>query len=77
MEKHAAGISGSVNILLREGAVELTAAATVTPGQLYQLTWPGVTIVDEIDEVLLRDPTGKGLARGVRDETITVLTPAA
>ena len=67
-----AGVSGSVTVLLREGAVELTTAASVSPGQTKQVTWPNVTIVDDVDEVLLRDAAGTDLARGVRDQTISL-----
>ena len=70
-----AGVSGSVTILLREGAVELSTTASVSPGETTQVTWPNVTIVNDVDEVLLRDATGTDLARGDRDSTIPV-TPA-
>ena len=70
-----AGVSGSVNILLREGAVELATTASVSPGETKQITWPNVTIVDDVDEVLLRDATGTDLARGDRDPAISVTPP--
>jgi len=70
-----AGVSGSVTIVLREGAVELSTTASVSPGETKQVTWPNVTIVDDVDEVLLRDASGTDLARGDRDTAIPV-TPA-
>ena len=67
-----AGVSGSVHVLLREGAVELTTAATASPGQTLHVTWPNITIVDDVDEVLLRDAAGNDLASGIRDESIVM-----
>ena len=64
-------VSGSVQVLLREGATELTTAASVSPGQTLHITWPNITIVDDIDEVLLRDGAGNDLASGLRDVSIS------
>src|SRR3990172_370486 len=65
-----AGVSGTVSVLLREGAVELATTTAITPGETKQIAWPNVTIVDDVDEVVLRDASGADLARGVRDITL-------
>lgn len=70
-----AGISGSVHVLLREGAVELNTPTIASPSQTLHVTWPNVTIVDDMDEVLLRDGAGNDLARGLRDESISMTLP--
>ena len=46
-------------------------ASAVSPGQTLHITWPNITIVDDVDEVLLRDGAGNDLASGLRDESIS------
>ncbi len=51
-------------LVLKEGAVELTQAYSATPGSTVAFTWSGVTVVDGLDTMELRDATGRTIARG-------------
>jgi len=51
-------------LVLREGAVELTQAYSATPGATVAFTWSGVTVVNGLDAMELRDATGRTIARG-------------
>lgn len=62
-----AGVPGVTNILVRERTEQFTTGVVLEPGQSQQLTWQGVTISGEIDEVALRDAENNVLATGVRD----------
>ena len=62
------GLSGAANVVLSEGALELTTAVDVPPGATQSVTWTGAAISDEVDEVLLVDAEAEAIARGERDE---------
>lgn len=64
----AAGLTDLFTLHAREGTAELSFQVdAVPPGQTVQATWVDVVIVDEVDEVTLRDSQGRDIARGVRD----------
>lgn len=65
-----AEVTGVTNIFLREGIEQYSTGVLLNPGQGQQLTWQGVTINGEIDEVVLRDAANNVLASGVRDPTL-------
>lgn len=65
-----ANVAGVTNVLLVEGESEFSTVVVLEPGQSQEMTWEGVTIDGEIDEVVLRDENNEVLARGVRDETL-------
>lgn len=64
------GLTGVDNVYMQEGGNEFSTGVVLQPGQSQQVTWPGVTIVDEVDEVVLRNAAGEILATGARDETL-------
>ena len=55
--------------------MELNTPTIASPSQTLHVTWPNVTIVDDMDEVLLRDGAGNDLARELRDESISMTLP--
>ncbi len=55
-------------LFLREGVVELTQPFNpANPGGTQTYLWNGVTIIDDLDELELRDGDGTTIARGDRD----------
>lgn len=65
------------HVFLKEGAFEQTEPFdTSAPDGIQINTWPGVTIVDEIDELEIRAANGVTLARGERDMSLPEPTPA-
>lgn len=58
---------GVTNVLFREGANEFTTGVVLQPGESQQVTWEGVSITGDIDQVVLRDAENNILATGVRD----------
>ncbi len=53
-------------LFLKEGATELTQAYSATPGSTNAFTFTGVTVVDGLDAMELRDATGRTIARGTK-----------
>ena len=63
-------LPAGVLLVLSEGVVELTQAFNpANPGGTQTYFWNGVTIIDELDELELRDADGTTIARGVRDSS--------
>ena len=61
----------SVLVFLREGAEERTAPVDfAAPGGTQVILFPGITLVDDLDELELRDGDGVTIARGVRDTAL-------
>ncbi len=53
---------------MKEGIVEdTTAFDPAAPDGVQVITWTGVTVVDELDEVEIRSASGVTLALGERD----------
>lgn len=64
-------LSEAVVVYLKEGVVEQTSAVTSTaPGSIPVHTFTDVTIVDEIDELELRNADSLTIARGTRDTAL-------
>ncbi len=51
-------------VYFKEGAFEQTQPYSATPGSTNAFTWTGVTVVDGLDAMELRDATGRTIARG-------------
>lgn len=64
------GVVGVVAVFMKEGVEEFSTVVSLEPGQSQQVTWPGVTIVDGVDEVTLRDEEDRDVAIGVEDPTL-------
>jgi len=61
----------AVVVFLREGAEERTALVDfAAPGGTQVILFPGITLVDDLDELELRDGDGATVARGVRDPSL-------
>ena len=61
----------AVVLFLKEGVMELTSTVTsTTPGGIQVHTFDDVTVVDELDELELRDADGLTIARGTRDTSL-------
>ena len=59
---------GTTSVFLKEGAVEMIAPLQSAPPAGMQVNlWNGVTLVDELDELELRNAAGLTLANGTRD----------
>ena len=59
---------GAALVALKEGAVEQTAPFNPpAPGGVLITLWEGVLVVDELDELELRNGDGITIARGVRN----------
>lgn len=58
-------------LFLKEGAMELTSPVTsTTPGSVQVHTFQDVTVVDDLDELELRDTDSLTIARGTRDTSL-------
>ncbi len=51
-------------VYFKEGAFEQTQPYSATPGSTNAFTWSGVTVVDGLDAMELRDADGRTIARG-------------
>ena len=61
-------LAGAALVAMKEGAVELTAPFNpAAPGGVQVTLWEGVLVVDELDELELRNGDGITIARGVRN----------
>lgn len=61
----------AVLVFLREGAEERTEPVDhAAPGGTQVILFPGITLVDDLDELELRDGDGVTVARGVRDPSL-------
>lgn len=58
------------SMYFHEGALELTQPFNpANPGSTQTHLWNGVQVIDELDEIEIRDANGITLARGVRDRS--------
>ena len=63
-------LEGAATVFLREGAFEESQVFDpADPDGVQVIDWSGVTIVDELDELEIRDANGISLATGNRDLT--------
>jgi hypothetical protein len=63
-------LDGATSVFLREGAFEESQPFDpADPDGVQVIDWSGVTIVDELDELEIRDANGISLATGNRDLT--------
>lgn len=61
-------LAGAALVAIKEGAVELTEPFDpAAPGGIQVNVWSGVLVVDELDELELRNGDGITIARGVRN----------
>jgi hypothetical protein len=61
-------LAGAALVAIKEGAVEQTAPFNpAAPGGVQVTLWQGVLVVDELDELELRNGDGITIARGVRN----------
>ena len=61
-------LPSATTLFLREGGVEQTQTLSSTASGVTQThTWTGLQIIDELDELELRNNNGTTLARGARD----------
>ena len=61
-------LPSATTLFLREGVVEQTQTLSSTASGVMQThTWTGLQIIDELDELELRNNNGTTLARGARD----------
>ena len=61
-------VTGGALVAVQEGAVEQTQPLDAgTPGEIEVTTWNGIVVVNEIDEVEIRNGDGIAIARGVRN----------
>ncbi len=65
-----AGLTDVQTLFLREGIVEFFTAFSPQPGEVFKTQWSGVVIVDDIDEVKIRNSQNVDIARGVFDPTL-------
>ncbi len=70
-ELPAPELDNAVVLYLKEGAMELTSPVTsTTPGSVQVHTFQDVTVVDELDELELRDIDSLTIATGDRDTSL-------
>ena len=61
-------LAGAALVAMKEGAVELTEPFDpAAPGGVQVTLWQGVLVVDELDELEVRNGDGITIARGVRN----------
>lgn len=64
-------VSGGVLIAIQEGAVEQTQPLDAgSPGDIEVTTWTGIVVVNEIDDVEIRNGDGVTIARGTRNTAL-------
>ncbi len=64
-------LTNAAFLFLKEGAMEVTSPVTsTTPGSIQVHTFNDVTVVDELDELELRDADGLTIARGTRNTSL-------
>ncbi len=64
-------VSGGVLIAIQEGVVEQTQPLDAgSPGDIEVTTWTGIVVVNEIDDVEIRNGDGVTIARGMRNTAL-------
>lgn len=66
------GLPPNFRIYMREGAVSQQLPIGGVPGDILTMPWSDVTIVDELDQIELRDDNDLTLATGTFDPTLSV-----
>lgn len=64
------GLSAAATVFLKEGVVEQSQSFDPEAGDVIQQTWSDVTVVEDLDELELRNGSGATIARGVFDATL-------
>lgn len=64
------GIAEATDVFLKEGAVETTQFFDPSGPTVSSHNWPGITVIDELDALELRDDAGLTVARGEFDSTL-------